>query len=347
MMTIRDAARTLVRTTLFILLTTASQHAAAQSVEDFYRGKSTTIIVYSDAGSSYDAYARVLARHMPAKIPGQPGMIVKNMVGAGGLTATRYLYNNAPRDGTTLGTISRGIPFEPLLGNTVVEFDPLKFIWLGSMSRESALAVSWHTSQVKTAQDLFSKELMVAGSGAGADSEIIPKALNGLVGTKFKIIAGYAGLTPAALAMERGEVEGIAYWSWGAIKTGKPDWIRDKKLNLLFQTSETPHPDIPDVPTAQKVLAKTEEERQGLELLFARDIIARPFLAPPDVPADRAKALKTAFEQSLKDPALLAEANRVQAEIELVSGEEIEKLLRKAMATPPAVVERLRAAMNR
>jgi tripartite-type tricarboxylate transporter receptor subunit TctC len=147
--------------------------------------------------------------------------------------------------------------------------------------------------------------------------------------------------------MERGEVAGIAYWSWGAIKTGHPDWIRDKKLNLLFQTAETPHPEIPDVPPATKVLAKSEEDRQGLELLFARDIIARPFLAPPGVPADRAKALKTAFEASLEDSALLAEADKVRAEIALVSGEEVVALLKKSMATPPAVVERLRTAMQR
>jgi tripartite-type tricarboxylate transporter receptor subunit TctC len=343
-------ARTIVRTVSAAALTvTFSAAASADAVEDFFRGKTMTLICYSTAGSTYDLYSRMLAKHMPNHIPGKPPtMIVKNMTGAGGLTATRYLYSSAPKDGTTIGNISRGIPFEPLLGGSQgVDFDPLKFFWLGSMARESALAVSWHTAQVKTAKDLFSKELMVAGSGAGADSEIIPKALNGLVGTKFKVISGYPGLTPAALAMERGEVEGIAYWSWGAIKTGHPDWVRDKKINLLFQTAEKPHPDIPNVPTAVQVLAKSDEERQGLELLFARDIIARPFLAPPDVPADRAKALKAAFEASLKDKALLAEADKARAEIELVSGEEVVALLKKSMATPPAVVERLRAAMNR
>ena len=323
--------------------------AAAQSVAEFYQGKSMTLICYSTAGSTYDLYSRMLARHMPNHVPGKPtSMIVKNMVGAGGYTATRFLYHTAPKDGSHIGNISRGIPFEPLLGGgQVVDFDPLKFYWLGSMSRESALTVTWHTSQVKTAADLFTKELLVAGSGAGADSEIIAKALNGLVGTKYKIISGYTSLTVAALAMERGEVEGIAYWSWGAINSNRPDWVPDGKLNLLFQTAMTPHPDIPNVPLAVDVLAKTPEDRQGLELLFARDIIARPFLAPPDLPADRAKALRTAFEDSLKDPTLLAEAEKARSEIELVSGEDIEKLLIKSMATPPAVVERLRNAMNR
>ena len=345
MMTIRDAARTLVRTTLFILLTTASQHAAAQSVEDFYRGKSTTIIVYSDAGSSYDAYARVLARHMPAKIPGQPGMIVKNMVGAGGLTATRYLYNNAPRDGTTLGTISRGIPFEPLLGNTVVEFDPLKFIWLGSMSKETTMYVSWHSSQVKTAQDLMTKELLLAGTGAGAGSEVISHALNGILNTKIKLISGYKGASNAALALERGEIEGI-YWTWNGINTTHPTWIAEKKLNLLFQTRSTPHPELPDVPLVT-VLAKTDEQRQALALLFARDVLGRPFLAPPEVPADRVKALRAAFDAAVHDPALLADADKAKMEIELVNAQEVEAVIRNAYATPKAVVDRVKEAMKR
>lgn len=323
--------------------------AVADPVEEFFRGKSMTLICYSQAVSTYDLYSRILARHMPNHVPGKPPtMIVKNMTGAGGLTATRFLYSTAPKDGTHIGNISRGIPFEPLLGGSQsVDFDPLKFVWLGSMNRESALAVSWHTSKVKSAKDLFTTELLVAGTGAGADSEIIAKALNGLVGTKFKIISGYTSLTVGALAMERGEVEGIAYWSWGAIDVGKPEWVREKKINLLFQTASTPHPGIPNVPLATNVLAKNEEERQGLELLFARDVIARPFLAPPDVPADRAKALKIAFEASMKDPALKAEADKTRAELDWVSGEEIEKLLKKSLATPPAVVERLRQAMNR
>lgn len=321
--------------------------ATAQSVEEFFRGKTLNLICYSTAGSTYDLYARLLSRHFANHVPGASGMIVKNMTGAGGLTATRYLYSSAPKDGATIGMISRGIPFEPLLGGSQqVDFDPLKFLWLGSMNKESALAVSWHTSKVKTAKDLFTTELMVAGSGAGADSEIIAKALNGLIGTKFKIISGYKSLTLAALAMERGEVEGIAYWSWGAIDTGHPEWVKDKKINLLFQTASTPHPAIPHVPSAV-TLAKNEEERQGLELLFARDIIARPFMAPPDLPADRAKALVAAFNASMKDKALLADAEKARADIDPVYGTEIEALLKRSFATAPAVVERLRQAMNR
>lgn len=322
--------------------------ASAQSATEFFKGKQISIICYSQAGSTYDLYSRLLARHMPHYVPGiSSNMLVKNMVGAGGLLATRFLYNTAPKDGTNIGNISRGIPWEPLLGGaSTVDFDPLKFYWLGSMTRESALAISWHTTPVKTAQDTLTKELLVAGTGAGADSEIISKALNGLIGTKFKIISGYNSLTTAALAMERGEIEGISYWSWGAIMAGKPDWIRDKKLNLLFQTANPPHKDIPNVPNAS-VLAKTDEQRQALELLFARDIIARPYLLPPDVPADRAKLLRAAFVQTMSDKKLLEEAATQRSEIDLVTGEQIEELLKTTLATPPAVVEMVKQAMGR
>jgi tripartite-type tricarboxylate transporter receptor subunit TctC len=318
---------------------------AAQASEPFFQGKTITVIVYSDAGSSYDTYARLLAKHMPNHIAGKPAMIVKNMVGAGGLTATRYLYSVAPRDGTTIGTLSRGIPFEPLLGNTVIEFDPLKFIWLGSMSKETTMYVSWYASKIKTAQDVMDKEFLVAGTGAGADSEVISRALNGVLGTKIKLISGYKGASNAALALEQGEIEGI-YWTWNGINTTHPDWITDKKLNLLFQTRSTPHPELPNVPLVTS-LAKTDEQRQALRLMFARDVLGRPFLAPPGLPEERAKVLRQAFDASIKDRALLADAEKGKMEIELVTGKEVEDIIRKAYATPKPIVERVREAMNR
>ena len=322
-----------------------SPPAAAQAAEPFFQGKTINIIVYSDAGSSYDIYARVLAKHMPDHLPGKPTMIVKNMVGAGGLTATRFLYNVAPRDGTTIGTLSRGIPFEPLFGNTAVEFDPLKFVWLGSMSKETTIYISWHASKIKTAQDVMTKEFLVAGTGAGADSEVISKALNGVLGTKIKLISGYKGASNAALALEQGEIEGI-YWTWNGINTTHPDWIAQKKLNLLFQTRSTPHPEIPNVPLVMS-LAKTDFQRQDLALMFARDVLGRPFNAPPELPADRVKELRDAFDASVKDPALLADAKKGKMEIELVTGAEVEKIIRDAYAAPKDVVAGVRKAMGR
>jgi tripartite-type tricarboxylate transporter receptor subunit TctC len=312
----------------------------------FFAGKQMTMIVYSSAGGTYDVYARLLSRHMPDHLPGSPYFVVKNMMGAGGITAARYLYVTAPKDGLTIGTIGRGLPFEPMLGGQALDFDPLKFTWIGSMNKESSLAISWHTSAVKTARDLFDKELLTAATSAGSDNQIIPLALNGLIGTKFKIVSGYYSMGNATLALERGEAEGIGYWAWVAIKTEKPEWLAGKKINLLFQTGLEPHPDIPDVPLATS-LAHNDEERECLELLLARDVLGRPFVAPPGLPADRTAALRTAFVASLKEPALLEEAHKTNIEITPVSAAEIEALLTRVQALPTAVVERTKKAMGR
>lgn len=344
-----NLGRILAMASIALVASGSNGRAAVPTVEEFYKdkGKTVSIVVYTTTGSGYDLAARVLARHMPHHLPGAPTMIVRNMPGAGGLTATRYLYTTAPKDGSVFGTIGRGIPFEPLLGGaTTVDFDPLKFLWLGSPSRESSLAISWHSAKVKTAQDLFTMELLVAGTGASADSEIMPRAYNGLLGMKFKIISGYEGLNRAVLSVERGEIEGLAYWSWGAINTVKPDWLADKKINLLFQTASPPHPEIPHVPTLAS-LARTDEQRQAIELITARDIAARPFVAPPDLPTDRAQALMTAFEKSHHDKAFIAEAEKAKLEIDFVSGAEVEAVIRKAYAAPPAVVDLVKKAMER
>src|SRR5688572_9350882 len=211
--------------------------AHAQSVEEFYKGRQITMIVYSPAGSAYDIYARTLIRHMGKHIPGNPTFIVQYVVGAGGLKAIETLYRIAPKDGSVMGTVGRGLPFEPFLGRNELKYDPLRLTWIGSMNREATLAMSWHTvAKVKTYEDLTKNELLVPGTGAGADSEIIPLAFNSLAGTKFKIISGYRNTTEAALAMERGELEGLAYWSWSALKSIHPNWVPEKKVNLLFHT---------------------------------------------------------------------------------------------------------------
>jgi tripartite-type tricarboxylate transporter receptor subunit TctC len=322
------------------LLTAAALPALAQdgALAKFYQGRQINLIVYSTAGSTYDVYARLLARHMGRHIPGNPSFVAQNMPGAGGLKATDYLYNIAAKDGSVFGTISRGNPFEPLIGTTQTHFDPLKFTWLGSMNREVSVAVSWHTVPVKTIDDLMTRELIIPGTGAGADSQIIPLAINNLVGTKFKIIPGYASTTRAALAMEQGEIEGIGYWSWSAIISGHPDWLRDKKLNIIFHTGAQDYAELPGVPKIRD-RAKSDNDRKALDLLLAREVLGRPFVAPPNLPADRAKALKTAFATTLKDPEFLADAKKGRVDIELVTGDEVEALLREVFAYPPAVIE--------
>ena len=276
----------------------------AQSPEQFYKARALSVIVFTGAGSTYDIYARLLARHLGDHIPGKPSVIVQNMPGAGGLKVEEYIYRIAPKDGTVIGTIGRGLPFEPMLGQSEANIDPLKFTWLGSMNRDVSLAMSWHTSKIKSFEELKQHELLVPGTGAGADSEILPLAFNRLAGTRFKIIEGYRDTAIAALAMERGELDGLAYWSWSSIMALHPDWVRDKKINLLFQTGVDPIAEIRDVPRI-RTLVTNATDRSALAFLLAREIMGRPFFAPPDLPPDRGEVLRAAFAATLHDPTLL------------------------------------------
>ena len=330
--------------TLFVVSGTFA--AGAQSAEEFYKGRQLTMIVYSPAGSAYDIYARLLIRHMGRHIPGNPTFIVQYVVGAGGLKAIETLYRIAPKDGSVMGTVGRGLPFEPFLGRNELKYDPLRLTWIGSMNREATLAMSWHTAKVKTFEDLKTTELLVPGTGAGADSEIIPLAFNSLAGTKFKIISGYRNTTEAALAMERGELEGLAYWSWSALKTIHPDWVRDKKVNLLFHTGAAPVPEIPDVRLIRK-LVENPIDRGAMEFLLAREILGRPFLAPPDLPPERAKVLRSAFAATMRDPEFLKEAEKAKLDVDLVTGEEVDAVLKDAAAASVEVVSRLKQALDR
>jgi tripartite-type tricarboxylate transporter receptor subunit TctC len=328
------------------LFASGTTGAQAQSVEQYYKGRQLSVICYSAAGSAYDVYARLLTRHLGNHIPGKPTFIVQYMVGAGGLKATEYLYRIAPKDGSVMGTIGRGLAFEPFLGKNEVKYDPLKFTWLGSMNREATLAMSWHTSKVKTYEDLKTTELLVPGTGAGADSEIIPRAFNNLAGTKFKIIPGYRNTTEAALAMERGELEGLAYWSWSALMPIHPDWVREKKVNLLFHTGTAPIPEIPDVPLIRN-LVTDPNGKQALEFLLAREILGRPFLAPPGLPPERAAALRTAFAETLRDPEFRKDAEKAKLDFDLVTAEEVDQVLKTAATAPAEVIDRVKQALDR
>ena len=318
---------------------------AQQSVEQFYKGRQIDMIIYSANNSAYDFYARLLITHMGRFMPGNPTFIPKNMIGAGGLKASEYLYKIAPKDGATIGTVGRGLPFDQVLGRNEMGIDFFKFNWIGSMNRESTLALSWNTSNVKTFEDLRKMELLVPGTGAGADSELIPVALNSLAGTKFKIIRGYKNTTDAALAVERGELEGIAYWSWSALRSSHMHWVKEGKINMLFHTGDRVHPEIPQVPLIRN-LVNDPVKKQALDFILARELLGRPFLAPPGVPADRVKALRDAFVKTLQDKEFLADAEKRQAEINLVTGEEVEDVLRKAAAAPKNVIESVKTALE-
>ena len=320
--------------------------AQAQTPAEFYKGKQIQMMVYSGAGSTYDTYARLLARHMNRFIPGSPNIIVQNMLGAGGLKLVDYLNRIAPKDGTVFGTVSRGNPFDPIMGKKDIDFDPLKLTWIGSMNREIAVALSWGPSPVKTFEDLRKTELLVPGTGAGADSEIIPRAYNNLAGTKFKIVSGYRDTAEATLQLETGELQGVAYWSLSAIQSLKPDWIPTRKINILFHTGATESPDLPGVPRI-RTLIKDETDRKALEFLLAREVMGRPFVAPPGIPADRAKVLRDAFNATMTDPEFLKDAARGNVEVNLVTAEEVNALLKDAATLPPAVIERARQVLDR
>ncbi len=339
-----DSRRVTGASALAVLLACGLAGAArAQGVEEFYRGKTITIVMFSTPGSAYDIYARLLAQFMPRHVPGRPQMVVKSLPGAGGLLAARNLAEVAPRDGTTIGALSKTLIYEPLLGKNAAKVDYLKFGWLGSMSQSTPLYVSWKTSRVKTAFDLFEHELLIPATGAGSETTIVSNAINGLLGTKFKLIEGYSGSIQALQALESGEVDG-GFPTLESLKTLHPDWLRDNKINVLFQARQIPDPEMGRVPPVT-ALARSDIQRQTLEFLFPKDVIGRPFLAPPGVPADRLAALQKAFADAVMDPELVAEARKINVPVELTSGENLDKVVREAYATAPDIIERVRAVI--
>jgi tripartite-type tricarboxylate transporter receptor subunit TctC len=329
-----------------LLLFCGATAARCQTPEQFYKARQLTMLAFTGAGSTYDIYARLLVRHLGKHIPGNPTFIVQNMVGAGGFKLVDYLYRIAPADGSVMGTIGRGLPFEPMLGENPVNFDPLRFTWLGSMNRDASLAMAWHTAKVKNFQDLQKNDLLVPGTGVGADSEIIPLAINTFAGTRFKIIEGYRDTSVAALAMERGELDGLAYWSWSSIMAAHPDWIRDKKVNLLFHTAAKPISAVPDLPSIRD-LVDDPIDKKALQFLLAREILGRPFLAPPGVPSDRAEVLRTAFAATLRDPEFQRDAEQARLDTDLVTGAELDTVLKDSATAPQPVIDRLKQALGR
>jgi tripartite-type tricarboxylate transporter receptor subunit TctC len=314
--------------------------AAADPVADFYKGKTLRIVCGYEAGSGYDLYARLLERHLARHVPGRPEVITQNFGGAGSLRAANYLYNAAPKDGATIGTIGRGLAIVPLLGsNEGAKFDATRFVWLGSLNNEVSVAAAWHTTGVKTIDDARRRELVVGATGIGTDdTSVFPNVANAILGTRFKWVSGYRSGNEINLAMERGEVLGRVGWSWSSIKSVNPDWLRDGKIKVLMQLSLHKHPELPDVPLIMD-LARSEDDRRALELVFARQAMGRPFLAPPGIPADRAAALRRAFAAAVEDPAFRADAGKLKLEINPVSGETVAAIVARMYAAPREVID--------
>ncbi len=314
----------------------SSLPSSAQTGADRFKGKTFEIIVGYDTGGGYDIYARALARHIGKHLPGNPMVIVKNMPGATTRTAANFLYNIAPKDGTVIATVARGLPTDELLGSGGIRFESTKFNWVGSMNNEVSVGVAWHTSPIKTYDDIKNKEMIV---GAIADSLLFAQVMNAVLGTKLKMITGYKSGNEIVLAMERGEVEGRMGWSWSSITSMNPEWIRDGKIKNLVQFSTSKHADLPNVPLVTE-LANNAEDRALLELVFSRQVIGRPFIAPPGLDAETVAVLRKAFDDTMKDPVFLAEMEKANLEVNAIPGKDVQELIARLFKTPPAVLER-------
>ncbi|MBT3989839.1 MAG: hypothetical protein HN884_16830 [Rhodospirillaceae bacterium] len=317
----------------------------AQSVADFYKGKTITMWVGYSPGGGYDTYARTVARYMTNHIPGNPKIVVKNKPGAGSMLVANELYNVLPKDGTAIGVIGRGMPMEPLLGNSSAKFDASKFNWLGSANNEVSVCVSMKSTGITDWKQLLTKQMTVGGTGAGADTDTFPKVMNNILGTKLKLVTGYPGGTDVNFAMERGELGGRCGYSWTSLKSRKADWLKEKKVTVFLQMSTEKHADIPDVPFIMD-LAKNDKERKILSFIYARQAWGRPFLAPPGVPADRVNALKAAFMATMADPKYKKDAVKQRLEVGPISGDQISKLMADLYASPKEIIEAAKRATN-
>jgi tripartite-type tricarboxylate transporter receptor subunit TctC len=328
---------------VLLLLSAAAPVRAQSSVAEFYKDKKVRMLVGYGIGTGNDVYMRLLARHIGKHIPGQPTIMPENMPGAGSMVMMNYLYNVAPRDGTAIGVPSRNLALEPLLGNEQARYDALKFVWLGSMTREVSTCITWHTSGVNTIEDAKQREVTVGATGAPADSNVFPKLLNAFLGTKFKTVLGYPDSAAVGLAMERRELDGYCSFTWSAIKSARPQWLAEKSIHFLLQLSLSPHPELAGVPLVTD-LATDDTSRQVFALAFGTQKMGRPVAAPPDVPPDRVQALRRAFDATMADPEFRDDAARGGLELDNpISGEEVTEILKAIYATPKPLVDRFKS----
>jgi tripartite-type tricarboxylate transporter receptor subunit TctC len=318
-----------------------AQPAAAQ---DFFAGKTVTINVGSAAGGSYDLYARMAARHIGKHIPGNPAVIVRNMPGANSGVMANYIYEVAPKDGTALGAPLNTVPLTQLLEPDRVKFNSAEFNWIGAISSPANVLATWHTSGVKSIDDARAKEIQIGATTPGTTMEMYPLMANNLFGTKFKVITGYVGGAEINIAMERGEVLGRGANTYIAYRFQNADWIKDKKLNFVFQMTEERDPMMPDTPTLLEY-AKTAEQRQIISMMVTTETIGRSLIAPAGVPPDRVALLRQALMAMVKDPEFLADVEKAQLEISPIPGEKLQQMVKNLVATPPDIVEKYKKAV--
>jgi tripartite-type tricarboxylate transporter receptor subunit TctC len=332
----------------FLLMLAVTLYAAvpAQAQDDiaaFYKGKVVRLLVGIGVGSGYDINARLLARYLPKYIPGNPTVIVQNQPGAGSLSMTNQLYAGGPFDGTAIGASFNGLPTTPLLQPAGARFEATKLNWVGSTNRETQAMYVWHTAPIRQLGDLTATEMVVGAQAPGSTQYDYPKLAEKLFDWKFKVITGYEATPKIHLAMERGEVHGT-WANWSTLKAISEQWIKDKKIRILAQWALRKHPEMPDVPLILEQ-ARTQEQKQALDLALARLEFGRPFFMPPNVPAERVNAIRRAFDATMKDKEFLDEADKLKIEIDPLGGEQVAALIEQIYKTPAATVERVRDAM--
>jgi tripartite-type tricarboxylate transporter receptor subunit TctC len=331
--------------TLFTVLPLAAQGAPAkaqspaQSAADFYRGKTITMAVGTSPGGDYDLRMRMVGRYLGKYIPGNPTIVATNMPGAGQMLVANWLANVAPKDGTTIVALSQNLPVHQATGASGVRYDVRQFHWIGNTTDTPNIINAWHSTGIRTIEDVMQRELVVGATGTASGSFLYPYALNQLVGTKFKIVTGYPGGNDVNLAMERGEVGGRGSNSWASWKSTRPQWLAEKKVIVLVQVGVKRNPELPDIPTLQD-LAKSDADRQVLTFISADTAISRPLVTSAGVPAERVEALRRAFDAAMKDPELLAEAEKSKTDISPMTGEEAQKIAEATINAPADVRSR-------
>jgi tripartite-type tricarboxylate transporter receptor subunit TctC len=322
-----------------------SSAARGDPIADFYKGRSISWILSAGAGGGYASYAQAFAPYFSAHIPGNPNIIIQNMPGGGGIRTMLYLNSVAPKDGTTLGLVHSSVPFAPLYGIKAANFDPRKMNWIGSIDASTGICVAWHSSGIATWQDLLNKPFTVGSTGAGSQMETMPLMLDNLFGTKIKVIAGYVGGNDIYLAMERGEIGGRCGGLISSIKSTRPDWFPQKKVNVPIQIANVRNPLFPNSPAITE-FAKDQRTKNILKLVLAPLEMDRPILAPPGVPAERVVALRAAFHATMNDPGFIAQAEKQHLEIKEISGAHVAQVLEEAYAMPPEIAKAATAAMG-
>src|SRR5215510_9199510 len=323
------------------LVATSVPQATADAIADFFRARTVTVVVSSSAAGGYDTLARVIARHIGKHIPGNPAFIVRNMPGAGGITATNFLYNNAERDGSVIGLVQNNTPFEPLFGTKEARYDPIKFNWLGSPSSETAMVLIWHTVPVSSVADLTTHEVTVGVSGANSTPAFFTRLMNAMLGTKMTPINGYPGQNDVLLSIGRHELDGNPSAFFSSVCTTRPGWLREKTARAILQCGPQ-KAELDDVPFAPDLVA-SDDGRLVMQAAFAPLALGRPFLVPPGVPSERVVVLRKAFAATMADPDFLAEAETMGLGVNAPrTGEQMQEVMDRVYRSPPRVIDRLR-----